>query len=30
MPEPGPMNMERIEAACEAYGVEILGPPPFA
>lgn len=30
MPEPGPMDMEKIEAACEAYGVEILGPPPFA
>lgn len=29
MPEPGPMDMEKIEAACEAYGVEILGPPPF-
>lgn len=29
MPQPGPMDMEKIEAACEAYGVEILGPPPF-
>lgn len=29
MPDPGPMDMEKIEAACEEYGVEILGPPPF-
>ena len=29
MPEPGPMDMEKIEAACREYGVELLGPPPF-
>lgn len=28
LPEPSPMDMARIEEACEAYGVEILGPPP--
>jgi quercetin dioxygenase-like cupin family protein len=28
LPPAGPMDMEKVEAACAAYGVEILGPPP--
>ncbi len=28
LPPPAPMDMEKVEAACERYGVEILGPPP--
>ncbi len=28
LPPPAPVNMERVEAACAAYGVEIVGPPP--
>lgn len=27
-PPPSSLDMEKIEAACAAYGVEILGPPP--
>lgn len=30
LPEPAPMDMERIEAACAEHNVEILGPPPGA
>ncbi len=28
LPPTAPMDMERVEAACADYGVEILGPPP--
>ena len=27
LPLEAPMDMERIESACEAYGVELVGPP---
>lgn len=30
LPEPGPPDVARLGAASEQYGVEILGPPPFA
>lgn len=30
LPEPGPPDIARLTAAAEKYGVEILGPPPFA
>jgi quercetin dioxygenase-like cupin family protein len=30
LPLSEPMDMEKIMSACEAYGVEILGPPPGA
>lgn len=28
LPPPSAMDMDRVEAACATYGVEILGPPP--
>ncbi len=28
LPPPAPMDMERVEAACERYGVQIVGPSP--
>ena len=28
LPRAAPMDMEKVEAACAAYGVELLGPPP--
>lgn len=28
LPPAAPLDMEKVEAACAAYGVEILGPPP--
>ena len=30
LPTPAPLDMEKVAAACEAYGVDILGPPPAA
>ncbi|MBX3069431.1 MAG: cupin domain-containing protein [Thermomicrobiales bacterium] len=30
LPPAEPMDMEAVEAACQAWGVEILGPPPGA
>ncbi|CAA9587503.1 MAG: hypothetical protein AVDCRST_MAG88-4195 [uncultured Thermomicrobiales bacterium] len=30
MPPPGPPDMEKVMAAAQQYGVEILGPPPGA
>ena len=30
LPEPGPPDIARLKAAAEQYGVEMLGPPPFA
>ena len=29
-PPQAPLDMEKVEAACQEYGVEILGPPPGA
>ena len=29
LPEPGPPDIPRLQAAAEKYGVEMLGPPPF-
>jgi len=30
LPEPGPPDIPRLQAAARDHGVEILGPPPFA
>ncbi len=30
LPPAVPLDMEKVEAACQAYGVEVLGPPPGA
>jgi quercetin dioxygenase-like cupin family protein len=30
LPEPGPPDVARLQAAAQQYNVEILGPPPFA
>jgi quercetin dioxygenase-like cupin family protein len=28
LPPPGPPDLQKLEAACKVYGIEILGPPP--